>query len=353
MRIWKQALVSLAVVAAAGVRLGPLLPGGRGGARARRHRHGIGRARRRRRSRRRAPARGAAPVVLGAPVVEARINDFVSAIGDGRAARSVTITPYVAGRVAAIDVASGDFVAAGDDPRPPRLRDRGDRPRPRPPRRRGRRDRARAQPRAARDRRDQRGDAPRERARRRAGRRSPSATPSSRSSTGRSAAPFDGWVGIIGVDVGDQVSTETEVATLDDRSRILVDFRIPERFVGQVKVGAPVTARPLALAGGHADRRGRHPRQPRQPRHPDAAGAGELRQRRRHAPRRHVLLDHHALPRRHPRRRRSAGGAVERRRRLRLGVGRRPGEAGAGAASSSATTTPCSSTPPSRRGRWW
>jgi len=64
------------------------------------------------------------------------------------------------------------------------------------------------------------------------------------------AAPFDGWVGIIGVDVGDQVSTATEVATLDDRSRILVDFRIPERFVGQVRIGAPVTARPLALAGG-------------------------------------------------------------------------------------------------------
>ena len=54
-----------------------------------------------------------APGVLGAPVAEARINDFVSAIGDGRAARSVTVTPYVAGRVAAIDVASGDFVAAG------------------------------------------------------------------------------------------------------------------------------------------------------------------------------------------------------------------------------------------------
>jgi RND family efflux transporter MFP subunit len=63
-------------------------------------------------------------------------------------------------------------------------------------------------------------------------------------------APFDGWVGILGVDIGDQVTSATEVATLDDRSRILVDFRIPERFVGQVTVGAPVTARALALVGG-------------------------------------------------------------------------------------------------------
>jgi RND family efflux transporter MFP subunit len=61
-------------------------------------------------------------------------------------------------------------------------------------------------------------------------------------------APFDGWVGILGVDVGDQVSTATEITTLDDRSHILVDFRVPERFVGQVKVGAPVSAEPLGQA---------------------------------------------------------------------------------------------------------
>ena len=48
----------------------------------------------------------------GAEVAQATINDSVSAIGDGRAARSVTVTPYVVGRVAAIEVASGDFVKA-------------------------------------------------------------------------------------------------------------------------------------------------------------------------------------------------------------------------------------------------
>jgi RND family efflux transporter MFP subunit len=58
-------------------------------------------------------------------------------------------------------------------------------------------------------------------------------------------APFDGWVGILGVDVGDQVTSATEVTTLDDRSHILVDFRVPERFVSQVRVGDPVSAQPL------------------------------------------------------------------------------------------------------------
>jgi RND family efflux transporter MFP subunit len=58
-------------------------------------------------------------------------------------------------------------------------------------------------------------------------------------------APFDGWVGILGVDVGDQVGTTTEITTLDDRSHILVDFRVPERFVSQVRVGDPVSAQPL------------------------------------------------------------------------------------------------------------
>ena len=62
-------------------------------------------------------------------------------------------------------------------------------------------------------------------------------------------APIDGWVGILGVDIGDQVTSATEVVTLDDRSHILVDFRVPERFVGQVKPGTPVSARPLALPG--------------------------------------------------------------------------------------------------------
>lgn len=255
MRIWKQALVSLAVLAAAGllwVRFFPeaaaltglqvaslsqgqgspgdpgAAPGGASGGR------GPG---------------GAMPVVIGVPASEARINDFVSAIGDGRAARSVTLTPYVAGRVAEIAVASGDFVAAGaplvrlDSEAEQIALDRA------------RLTAADADAALARSRELRKTGAINEVTLLESALAAEQATLAVRDAELALEhrvirAPFAGWVGILGVDVGDQVTTATEVATLDDRSRILVDFRIPERFVGQVRVGAPVTARPLALSGG-------------------------------------------------------------------------------------------------------
>ena len=62
----------------------------------------------------------------------------------------------------------------------------------------------------------------------------------------RIIAPFSGWVGIITHNVGDQISTATELTQIDDRSEIVVDFRVPERFVGQIKEGDAIRATPLA-----------------------------------------------------------------------------------------------------------
>lgn len=59
-------------------------------------------------------------------------------------------------------------------------------------------------------------------------------------------APIAGWVGILDVDVGQPVSANTEIARIDDREVLLVDFRIPERFVGRVAAGDQVEARALA-----------------------------------------------------------------------------------------------------------
>ena len=77
-------------------------------------------------------------------------------------------------------------------------------------------------------------------------------------------APFDGWVGILGVDVGDQVD-DLDAGRHPRRPlehpRRLPHARALRRAVG---VGAPVTARPLARPGS-SSRRGRHPRQPHQP----------------------------------------------------------------------------------------
>ncbi|MEQ9556237.1 MAG: efflux RND transporter periplasmic adaptor subunit [Rhodospirillales bacterium] len=67
-------------------------------------------------------------------------------------------------------------------------------------------------------------------------------------------APFDGIIGLTDIDRGDRVTTDTRIATLDDRSEILVEFELPEEYAGRIKVGDPVTVRPwtapdLRLAG--------------------------------------------------------------------------------------------------------
>lgn len=61
-------------------------------------------------------------------------------------------------------------------------------------------------------------------------------------------APFGGVIGISEVDVGDRVDETTPVATLDDRSALLVAFEVPEAFAGSLAegdtVGATTWARP-------------------------------------------------------------------------------------------------------------
>jgi len=62
-------------------------------------------------------------------------------------------------------------------------------------------------------------------------------------------APIDGIVGIVPVVVGDNVTTTTSIVTLDDRSEILVDYWVPERFANTVKVDQPVETTSVALPG--------------------------------------------------------------------------------------------------------
>ena len=248
MRLWKQGVVSLVVLAAAvavwarhfpvaaqfleraGIATASVEPPGpaRSGA------PGAG--------------RGEAPLVRGVAVVDAKINDSITAIGDGRAARSVTVTPYDDGRVASVEVVSGDYVKAGT----PLVRLESDSDQIELDRSRLTLDDARAT--LTRDQ-----ELVRSHAMTQVELRAAQLAVSQAELAERDAelalehrvirAPFDGWVGILGVDVGDQVTSSTAIATLDDRSHILVDFRVPERFVGQVRVGSPVSAQPLALPG--------------------------------------------------------------------------------------------------------
>lgn len=57
-------------------------------------------------------------------------------------------------------------------------------------------------------------------------------------------APFDGVIGLTEIDPGDRITTATPVATLDDRSSLLVRFEIPEAFLGQVSVGDEIRLSP-------------------------------------------------------------------------------------------------------------
>src|SRR5690606_5582252 len=67
-------------------------------------------------------------------------------------------------------------------------------------------------------------------------------------------APIAGVAGIVSVNAGDYVTTTTAIVTLDDRSNILVDYWVPERFAPIIDVGQPVqataVARPAAVFDG-------------------------------------------------------------------------------------------------------
>ncbi|MGI8605092.1 MAG: efflux RND transporter periplasmic adaptor subunit [Verrucomicrobiales bacterium] len=65
-------------------------------------------------------------------------------------------------------------------------------------------------------------------------------------------APFDGVVGARSVSPGELVSPETVITTVEDLSRLKVDFAVPEKFYRGVDVGSPFRL----LATGHVDEKG-------------------------------------------------------------------------------------------------
>jgi membrane fusion protein, multidrug efflux system len=62
-------------------------------------------------------------------------------------------------------------------------------------------------------------------------------------------APFDGVAGIGSVSLGDYVKDGADIVNLEDRSRMWVDFRLPERYLGPVKPGLPVEITLDAMPG--------------------------------------------------------------------------------------------------------
>ena len=193
------------------------------------------------------PRRNSGPqtAVITAPVVEAVINDKLSAIGTGRANNSVTVKPYTAGRVTSIEVESGTRVDVGTviariDSEVEEIA----------------LDRARIAL----------ADAEAKLERMRSLRTANTATQvqvtDAELGVGNArlalrdaqlnldrrvvTAPIEGIIGILPVEAGNYVTTDAVIATIDDRSRIKIDFYVPERLAANMAVGGHLTASPIA-----------------------------------------------------------------------------------------------------------
>jgi RND family efflux transporter MFP subunit len=59
-------------------------------------------------------------------------------------------------------------------------------------------------------------------------------------------APFDGVVGLIGIEAGDYLRTGEVVTTMDDVSSLIIEFSVPQEAAAGVRIGQAVTA---VLAG--------------------------------------------------------------------------------------------------------
>jgi RND family efflux transporter MFP subunit len=62
-------------------------------------------------------------------------------------------------------------------------------------------------------------------------------------------APVAGYVGLIEPQVGDLLSSPSKITRIEDRSSLIVDFRVPERVAALVAVGDPVEATAISTPG--------------------------------------------------------------------------------------------------------
>lgn len=191
---------------------------------------------------------GRAALVVVSPAETGIVNDRLTAIGTGHPVSTVSVRPLVSGQIAEIPVTSGTHVAAGD--LIIRL-DSGEEELAVERARLAEADAARKAERLA------------SLAKQRAVSSVDADTASSELATARVAvesaelaltrrtvtAPIAGSLGILSVNAGDYITTQTEIATIDDRSAILVEYYVPERFAAAMAVGKPVSVTAIARPG--------------------------------------------------------------------------------------------------------
>lgn len=189
--------------------------------------------------------RGPQTAVVVAPVRTATINDKLSAIGTGRANRSVTVNPYASGRLTEILVDSGQTVEQGGviarlDSEAEEIA--VDRARIALDDAQARMDRITALRSSNTVTAVQVTEADLALSNARLALRDSELALDRRSIR----SPITGIVGIVPVEAGNYVTTQTAIVTIEDRSEIIVDFWVPERYASGIAVGAPLSATPIA-----------------------------------------------------------------------------------------------------------
>lgn len=185
-------------------------------------------------------------VVVVEPAGEGRVNDRLTALGDGDAIRSVAVTPFVSGQIAEVMVNAGDRVKQGQVLA--RLDDEVEKIAL---------DRAKVELKSAET------TLTRNRDLKKIVSGADLQVAEAAVETARLAvaeadvnlerrlirSPIDGVAGIVNITQGDYVTSATQIVTVDDRSRILVDFWAPERFAGLVEEGQEISAQPISRPG--------------------------------------------------------------------------------------------------------
>jgi membrane fusion protein (multidrug efflux system) len=193
-----------------------------------------------------------APVVEVAAAQTATIERAVSAVGSGRAVRSVDLQLLAGGRVEAMNFAGGEAVEAGQVLL--RLNEEAARA-------------ALSEARA--DLIEAEGALQRTMTLREQGRVAEAALEAVQAEVARTqarvlraendldnrrlVAPFEGTIGFTDVEIGSSVGPDTVVATLDDLSQLVIEFSVPERFFGDVTEGALVRAESQIYPGESFD----------------------------------------------------------------------------------------------------
>ncbi|MET3924361.1 efflux RND transporter periplasmic adaptor subunit [Devosia sp. 2618] len=186
--------------------------------------------------------------VVTTPVTLATINDTLSAIGEGTATRSVTVTSPAGGNLAEVLVRPGQIVAAGD------VIARLD---------------AEAEQ-IAFDRAQLAANDANTTLTRTEGLASSSIVATTALTAAQLAAanadlelrnasvalsrrtitsPIAGTIGLLQVTPGNYVAPQTTVTTVDDTSALLVNFWVPERYAASIALGEDVSVRAVALPG--------------------------------------------------------------------------------------------------------